>query len=162
MQGCLQIGKALNLPPTSVLCGYLLLGSYVLSPSVVEVQGTDWVEPVLIWMTMTMPTGSGKSTLFRHLFTILEEVRHKCGISELDPTWLVDDASFEKMGAFMYENSARLLGLYDELAPFLSQIKLYRGGGLSESHELALFCSCSVATTGGVIQVNIQALDSII
>jgi hypothetical protein len=70
---------------------------------------------------------------------ILEEVRHQCGISELDPTWLVDDASFEKMGALMHENSARLLGLYDELAAFLSQIKLYRGGGLSESHELALF-----------------------
>ena len=121
----------------------------------VEVQGTDWVEPVLLWMTVSMPTGSGKSTLFRHLFTILQEVRHKCGISELDPTWLihVDDASFEKMGALMYENSARLLGLYDELA---GQIKLYQGGSLSESHELApFFCSCSMATTGDMIQVNI-------
>ena len=72
-------------------------------------------------------------------FAVLEEVRCRCGITDADPTWLVDDASFEKMRALMYENSARLLGLYDELAAFLSQIKLYRGGGLSESHELALF-----------------------
>lgn len=72
----------------------------------VEVQGTDWIEPVLIWITVTMPTGSGKSTLFHHLFMIKEEVRHQCGISELDPTWLVDDASFEKMGVLMYKNSA--------------------------------------------------------
>ena len=86
-----------------------------------------------------MPTGNGKSTLFRHLFTVLKEVRCRCGVTDADPTWLVDDASFEKMGALMYENSARLLDLYDELAAFLSQIKLYRGGGLSESHQLALF-----------------------
>ena len=85
----------------------------------VEVQGTDWAEPVLLWLTVSMPTGSGKSTLFRHLFTILEEVRCRCGITDADPTWLVDDASFEEMGALMYENSARLLGLYDELAAFL-------------------------------------------
>lgn len=106
VQGCRQVGKALNVPPTAVLCGYLLLGSYVLSPAVVEVQGTDWAEPVLLWLTVTMPTGSGKSTLFHHLFTVLEEVRHMCGITEDDPTWLVDNASFEKMGALMYENSA--------------------------------------------------------
>ena len=103
----------------------------------VEVQGTDWAEPVLLRFTVSMPTGSGKSTLFRHLFTVLEEVCCRCGVTDADQTWLVDDASFEKMGALMYENSARLLGLC-ELAAFLSQIKLYRGG-LSESHKLVLF-----------------------
>ncbi len=43
------------------------------------------------------------------------------------------------MGALMNDNSARLLGFYDELSAFLSQINLYRGRGLSDSHELALF-----------------------
>ena len=33
----------------------------------------------------------------------------------------------------------RLLGLYDELSAFLSQLNLYRGKGLTLSHELALF-----------------------
>ena len=139
LQGCQQVGKALSLPPTAVLCGYLILGSYMLSPASVEIRGTNWAQPVLLWLTVSMPTGSGKLTLFRHLFNLLEEVRCKCGVQEEDPTWLVDNASFEKMGALMHENSARLLGLYDELAAFPSQIKLYRGAGLSESHKLALF-----------------------
>ena len=51
----------------------------------------------------------------------------------------------------MNENSGRLLGLHDELASFLSQIHLYRGGGLSESHELALFLQLYI---GDVTQVQ--------
>ena len=39
----------------------------------------------------------------------------------------------------MSQNSARLLGLYDESAAFLTQSNLYRGRGLSHSHELSLF-----------------------
>ena len=66
-------------------------------------------------------------------------MRKSCGVLGEDPAWLVDDSSLKKMGALMHENLERLLGLYDELAAFLSQIKLYHGGGPSESHELALF-----------------------
>ena len=39
----------------------------------------------------------------------------------------------------MNENSCRLLGVYDEMSAFLTQINLYRGHGLLESHTLALF-----------------------
>ena len=39
----------------------------------------------------------------------------------------------------MAANGGRLLGLYDELATFLTQLNLYRGKGLALSHELALF-----------------------
>lgn len=39
----------------------------------------------------------------------------------------------------MQENSSRLLGIYDELSSFLTQINLYKGRSLSDSHELALF-----------------------
>ena len=70
-----------------------------------------------------MPTGSGKSTLFRHLYNILHEIR-TCSVLDEDPAWLVDDSSVEKMGTLMHENSGRLLGLYDKLAAFLSQVKL--------------------------------------
>ena len=86
-----------------------------------------------------MPTGSGKSTLFRHLYSLLQMVRSKCKVTDNDPSWTFDDASFEKMGALMNENSGRLLGFYDEMSAFLTQINLYRGRGLSDSHELALF-----------------------
>ena len=111
----------------------------MLSPSSVKVPDTDWTEPVIIWLTMSMHTGSGKSTLFRHLYTLMREVHAMCGDTNEDPSWIFDDASFEKMGALMHENTSQLQGFYDELSAFLTQINLYRGHGLSDSHELALF-----------------------
>lgn len=39
----------------------------------------------------------------------------------------------------MAENDGRLLGLYDELTTFLTQINLYKSKGLSDSHDLAVF-----------------------
>ena len=129
----------MNLPPTAILCGYVVLGSFVLSPSIVRVPGTDWTEPVLAWLTIAMPTGSGKSTLFRHLYSIVQDIRAQSTTSDKEPSWVFDDRTLEKMGALMNDNSCRLLGLYDEMSAFLTQINLYRGRGLSDSHELSLF-----------------------
>ena len=56
IQGCKQVAKALNVPPTAVLGGYLVLCSYIISLSTVEVPVTDWSELVLPWLTVTMPT----------------------------------------------------------------------------------------------------------
>ena len=111
----------------------------MISPSVVKVPGTDWIEPTIVWLTVAMPTGSGKSTLFRHVYTLMRSVRTKCGEGDEDPSWVFDDGTLEKMGALMYDNSSRLLGFYDELSAFLTQINLYRGRGLSDSHELPQF-----------------------
>ena len=129
----------MNLPPTAVLCGYVLLGSFVLSPSIVKVPGTNWSEPVLVWLTVCMPTGSAKSTLFRHLYSMMQNIRQMCGLTDKELTWVFDDGSFEKMGVLMSEIYRRLLGFYDEMSAFLTQINLYRGRGLSDSHELSLF-----------------------
>ena len=129
----------MNLPPLAILSGYIIIGSYILSPLIVMIDDTDWREPILVWLTICMPTGSGKSSLFHHLFNILQNVCRKCNLNDDHPSWMFDDASFEKMGALMSENSGRLLGLYDELSAFLAQINLYRGRGLSDSHELAMF-----------------------
>lgn len=116
-----------------------MLGSFVLSPATVEVPGPDWAEPVLVWLTVSMPTGSGKTTLFRHLHSVLQQVRTSSGITDDQPTWSVDDATFEKMGALMHANASRLIGLYDKLSAFLTQINLFRRWNLSDSHELAMF-----------------------
>ena len=121
-----------------MLCGYILLTGFIISPSV-EIVDTDWVEPVIIWLTVCMPTGSGKSTLFRHLLEILEKVKKEANVTEMDPAWVLGDSSFEKMGSLMSENAGRLLGIYDEMSTFLTQINLYSGRNLSESHQLALF-----------------------
>lgn len=39
----------------------------------------------------------------------------------------------------MADNHCKLIGLYDELSSFLTQINLYKSRGLSDSHDLALF-----------------------
>ena len=54
-------------------------------------------------------------------------------------SWLLDDQSFEKMGDLMHQNHWKLLGLYDELPMFLSLVNIFKGRGLSDSHELAIF-----------------------
>ncbi len=59
--------------------------------------------------------------------------------TDADSTWLIQDATFEKMGALMAENEGRLLGLFDELSAFLTKIRLYNSRGLTDSHELAMF-----------------------
>ena len=131
------MGKALSVPPTAMLSSLLGLSSFLLSPAVVHVDGTDWKEPVLIWESVCMPTGSGKSSLCAFITRILKEIKGKVG----DPStpWLLDDATFEMMGKLMAQNSDRIFGLYDELTTFLTQINLYRGRGLADSHELAMF-----------------------
>ena len=87
-----------------------------------------------------MPTGSGKTPLCGFLTNLLDQVR-SCAQTDEDIPWMVDDASMEKMGAIMANNGSRLLGLYDELSTFLTQINVYRGKGISDSHDLSAFLS---------------------
>jgi len=88
-----------------------------------------------------MPTGSGKTPLYGFLNNLIEKVRISCNLGNNDPTWRVDDASFEKLGAMMSDNNSKLLGLCDELSTFLTQINIYRGRGISDSHHLSTFLS---------------------
>ena len=142
-QGFEQLGKSFDVPPIAVLSGVMSIMSYCLSHCVIEVPGTEWIEPSLLWLSICMPTGSGKTPLFSYLTNLLKRVQLKCkeASSQGESVWLLDEASFEKMGAIMATNSNKLLGLYDELSTFLSQINVYRGKGLSESHDFATFLS---------------------
>ena len=81
MQGCSQIGKAMSVPPGAVLGGLLFLTSFVISPAVVTVPGTDWVEPTLLWLTINMPTGSRKTTVYQFLRGMLQDVRQEARCS---------------------------------------------------------------------------------
>lgn len=129
------------MPPTAVFGGLLLLVSHCLSHSIVTVPGTNWVEPVLLWLTICMPTGSGKTPLFTFLNDIINKVRLGHKLKEHDPAWCLDEASFKMMGYLMAKNNNKLLGLYDEFSTFLAQINVYRGKGLCESHDLATLLS---------------------
>ena len=112
-----------------------------MSHSVVTVPNTDWVEPVIIWLSVAMPTGAGKSWLYKLLVRIVNDVRKKCHISEKDAPWMMDEVSLEKLGDMMASNSGCLLGLYDELTTFLSQVNIYPPKGIVTSHELATMLS---------------------
>ena len=143
------------MPSVAVLAGLILIVSFSMSHSTVAVEGTDWIEPVLLWISVCMPTGSGKSSLCKYLRKLVEDARSNSGLEENTPSWFLDDQSFEKMGALMSDNNWKLLGLYDELPMFLSQINVFRGRGLSDSHELALllqlYGGCQwVRKTGGL------------
>ena len=105
----------------------------------VKVPNTEWSETALLWLSVNMPTGSTKSALYQYLSSVILRVRKECGYRPIDAVWLLGDATCEKMGDLMAANDGRLLGLYDELTSFLTQLNLYQGKGLTLSHELALF-----------------------
>ena len=60
-------------------------------------------------------------------------------MSDSLPSWNLDEATFEKMGALMNDNGGRLLGIYDEMTTFLMQINLYKSRGQVDSHDVAVF-----------------------
>jgi hypothetical protein len=129
------------MPPEAILSGILLLTSFFLSHCAVKVPDTVWIEPAILWISIVMPTGSGKTPLFNYLTSILQRVREKLKIPKVHPPWLLDEASFEKMGELMATNHSKLLAMYDELSSYLAQINVYRGKGLSDSHDLSTFLS---------------------
>ena len=100
---------------------------------------------MLVWIVIVMPTGAGKSSLFKFLKGILRMVRRK--IEDMEQTngngkvadWMIEEASMEKMGAMMCDNGNKIIGIYDELTHFLTQINIYRNRGLSDTHDLAMF-----------------------
>ena len=61
-----------------------------------------------------------KDTTFSFLTSLLKRVRLKCESESSmgEGIWLLDKASFEKMGAILATKNNKLLGLYDELSTF--------------------------------------------
>ena len=94
---------------------------------------------MIMWLTVSMSTGNGKSTLFKHYYEVLEKVRRRCGVGDNDPASLVNHSAIEKMAAIMSKNGSRLFGLYGELSASLNQRNHYRGRGLTVKQELAVF-----------------------
>ena len=152
---------AISMSPTAVLAGLILILSFTMSHSVVEIEGTDWREPVLLWLSICMPTGMGKSSLCRFLRNRIKAAKALCGLADNPSQWLCDDQSFEKMGDLMSQNHWKLLGLYDELPMFFSQINVLRArGGVSDSHELSVFLQLYGAEhwmrKTGLLLINLQ------
>lgn len=87
-----MLSKLDKQPLDAVLAGLIMIIGFVASHSDIEVEGIDWVEPVLVWVAICMPTGSGKSTLCKFL---VRRARTQCAGND-GHFWLSDDQSFEK------------------------------------------------------------------
>jgi len=122
--------------PSGVLAGLLLIVSFAMSHSVVQIEETDWREPVLNWICIALQTGMRKSTLCKYLKDILREAKKHCANDKDNASWLCDDQSFEKMGDLMAHNHWKLIGLYDELPVFLSQVNISKG---RDSRDVSIF-----------------------
>ena len=121
-----------------VLAGLIMIISFAISHSDVQVEGLDWIEPVLVWVAVCMPTGSGKSTLCKFLRNVVKRARTQCAEDD-GPSWLSDDQSFEKLRELMESNHGKLFGLYDELSMFLAQINVCRGRSVTDSQQVSTF-----------------------
>ena len=73
------------MPPVGVLAGIISVVAFFLSHSVVEVVNTDRVEPVLLWISVGMATGSGKSPLYKYLLDLIQMTCRQCGLDETKP-----------------------------------------------------------------------------
>ena len=133
--------------PSAVLSGLILIVSFCMSHSVVEVEGTDWLEPVLLWIAICMPTGMGKSSLYKFLRKIIREAQALCKL-ENTTSWLSDDQSFEKMGDLMFHNHWKLLGLYDELPMLFFLINILKAVDLLTHMNYRYFYSYMVGNNG--------------
>ena len=80
-QVCNKIGKAMSMPPTAVLSGLSIIVSFMLAHSTVQVEGTQWKEPVIMWLTIGMPTRSSKSSLFRYFLELLCSTCSKANVT---------------------------------------------------------------------------------
>ena len=83
------------------MCHLVRYLSFVLSPAVVTVPGTDWVEPTLLWLTISMPTGSRKTTIYQFLRRLLQEIRDKAQCSG-KVQYYRDDTNTEDITSCIY------------------------------------------------------------
>ena len=75
LQGIQQVAKARSVPRSVVLGGLLILTSFFLSPVSVTIPETDWIEPAFVWITISMPTGSRKSSVYSFLQDLIHDIR---------------------------------------------------------------------------------------
>ena len=80
-----------------------------------------------MWLSVNMPTGSGKSSLFKYLVDITNQIRKESGCSDEEPQWFVGDSTFEKMGALMSEIRDASLGFMMSCPHFWRKL-IYTGG----------------------------------
>ena len=83
------------MPPSAVLGGLVSVTSFILSPAVVTIPRVDYVEPAIMWLSLNLTTGRGKSSLHKYLHELICNVRSERGCKDEDPSWFIGDSKFE-------------------------------------------------------------------
>ena len=73
---------AISVPPSAVLGGLLIIIGFAMSPAEVVVPNTDWKEPILVWLTICMQTGSRKLKLHQYLLKVIRKAKESISESE--------------------------------------------------------------------------------
>ena len=121
------------------------------------VDGTDWVEPVILWLTVVMPTGSGKSSVFRYVLKLLDMARGNRALPLNAPSWTLDEASFEKMGLSWMKIQGVLVSMTSS-PPFLLRLTYTRTVELLTHTTYQCFYNSTMAILGRERQVSALAV----
>ena len=99
-----SIGIAMSMSPTAVMSGLMINVSFMLAHSYVKVEGTQWMEPVILWECQKGV--ENPHSIFCDFF-----VRYEWSVTEKIS---IHQYSFEKMGALMANNDGRWVELLSD------------------------------------------------
>ena len=111
IQGLKEIGSCYGVPPVAALGGLILVVSFSMLHSIVKVEESELIEPVLVWISICMPPGATNSPLCNYLRELVNKARNK-SVQGADKLWMLGDQSFEKLGELMSNNQWKVLGHY--------------------------------------------------
>lgn len=97
------------MPSVSVLAGLLTIVSFSMTHSQVVVEGTDWCEPVIVWIAICMPTWSGKSGLCKFLKKAVDAAYTRYGLDDDAPSNFNMKHTALSVGGFIQPSAAKIL-----------------------------------------------------
>ena len=99
----------------------------------------SWTEPSILWLIVAAKKGEKKTAALRIIRKPIEQLettlREQWASEESEtkpktpPQLLVDNFSFEELHAVMKRNNNQILGFFDEMSSFYSQLDLFKHSG---------------------------------
>ena len=68
------IARSLSVPTTILLLGFLTVTQFAIGESYVQIEDTEWIEPLIVWIILHMPSGSRKSNVHRFLSKLIHHI----------------------------------------------------------------------------------------
>ena len=122
-----ESAKNLSVPHLGIILAIIINLEYFMSFSEVQLEHSDWKEPILAWIMMFMGSGTRKSAIYSFIEDVLYNktmniIRQNKEQKQGDSEFLLHETTFEKLGSLLEENNGRKLWVFDEARHFWSQI----------------------------------------